>query len=190
MAYLYSRFIVPMFEDFLRAGRLVLDVGCGKGGLGAIVKTVPEKNLNPFVVGVDLELSMLKSAKLFYDDVVLASADYLPFKDRAFDAVFSIEVIEHLSEEQGYRHIAEMERTSNRLVVITTPSHFFPQDQIEGPPQIRELMKHKSYWSARYFRRRGYTVQGLYPVREWIPPLLAKKFPYLACSILVYKLKE
>jgi 16S rRNA G1207 methylase RsmC len=47
MAYLYSRFIIPMFEDFLRAGRLVLDVGCGKGGLGAIVKTVPEKKLKP-----------------------------------------------------------------------------------------------------------------------------------------------
>jgi ubiquinone/menaquinone biosynthesis C-methylase UbiE len=140
MAYLYSRFIVPMFEGFLRGGRLVLDVGCGKGGVGAIVKTVPEKKLNPLIVGVDLELSMLKSARLFYDDVVLASADYLPFRDKAFDAVFSIEVIEHLSEEQGYRHVAEIERTSKRLVVITTPSHFFPQDQVEGPPETRELM--------------------------------------------------
>jgi len=43
MAYLYSRFIVPVFEGFLRSGRFVLDVGCGKGGLGAIVKTIPEK---------------------------------------------------------------------------------------------------------------------------------------------------
>jgi cyclopropane fatty-acyl-phospholipid synthase-like methyltransferase len=58
MAYLYSRFIVPMFEDFLRVGKLVLDVGCGKGGLGAIVKTIPEKNLNPFIIGTDLKLSM------------------------------------------------------------------------------------------------------------------------------------
>jgi 16S rRNA G1207 methylase RsmC len=43
MAYLYSRFVVSMFEDFLRVRKLVLDVGCGKGGLGVIVKTVPEK---------------------------------------------------------------------------------------------------------------------------------------------------
>jgi 16S rRNA G1207 methylase RsmC len=42
MAYLYSRFLVSMFEDFLRVGKLVLDAGCGKGGLGAIIKTVPE----------------------------------------------------------------------------------------------------------------------------------------------------
>ena len=137
---------------------------------------------------MDLELSMLKSTKLFYDDVVLASADHLPFRDKAFDAVISIEVIEHLSEKQGHRHVAEIERASKRLVVITTPSHFFPQDQVKGPPQTRELMKHKSYWSAKYFRRRGYAVQGLYPAKEWIPPLLAKKFPYLACSMLVYKL--
>jgi len=38
MAYLYSRFIVSMFKNFLRDGKLVLDVGCGKGDLGAIVK--------------------------------------------------------------------------------------------------------------------------------------------------------
>jgi len=70
---------------------------------------------------------------------VLASADYLPFRDKAFDAVFSIDVIEHLSEKQGHRHVAEIERASKRLVVITTPSHFFPQDQVEGPPQNQRI---------------------------------------------------
>jgi len=43
MVYLYSRFIVPMLQGFLCSGRLVLDVGYGKGGLSAIVKTIPEK---------------------------------------------------------------------------------------------------------------------------------------------------
>jgi ubiquinone/menaquinone biosynthesis C-methylase UbiE len=188
MAYLYSRFIIPMFEAFIGSGKLVLDVGCGKGGFGAIIRTVPEKNLNPSIIGADLELSMLKKAKSFYNEVVLCSADYLPFKDRVFDAVFSIEVIEHLNEAQGHKHVAEIERVSKNLVVITTPSHFFPQDKVEGPPRVRELMKHKSYWSASYFRKRGYVVQGLYPVREWILPLLAKKFPSVACSILAYKI--
>ncbi|RSN74938.1 class I SAM-dependent methyltransferase [Candidatus Methanodesulfokora washburnensis] len=187
MAYLYSRFIVPIFEGFLCSGKLVLDVGCGKGGLGAIVKTVPEKDLNPSIIGLDLELGMLKRAKLLYDDVVLASADYLPFRDKAFDAVFSIEVIEHLNERQGHKHVIEIEHVSKGLVVITTPSHFFPQDKIQGSSRTRELMRHKSYWSAKYFKKRGYVVQGLYPVREWIPPLLARKFPYLSCSILAYR---
>jgi len=187
MAYLYSRFIVPMFESFLYNGRLVLDVGCGKGGLGAIIKTIPEKDLNPSLIGVDLELNMLKKAKFFYDDVVLASADCLPFRDRAFDAVFSIEVIEHLNERQGHKHVAEIECVSKGLVAITTPSHLFPQDKVEGSSWTRELMKHKSYWSAKYFKKRGYVVQGLHSAREWIPPLLAKKFPYLSCSILAYK---
>jgi len=96
VAYLYSRFLISIFEGFLRVGKLTLDMGCGKEGLGVIVKTVPE-NLKPLIIGVDLELSMLKSARLFYNDVVLASANYLPLRDKVFDAVLVIKVTEHLS---------------------------------------------------------------------------------------------
>jgi len=116
--------------------------------------------------------------------MILSSADRLPFKDKAFDAVFSIEVIEHLSKEQGYMHIKEIERVCRGLVVITTPAHFFPQNSCESATQ---LMKHRSLWKPREFKRLGYFVEGLHPVRELIPPLLSRKFPYLACSILAFK---
>jgi len=94
-------------------------------------------------------------------------------------------VIEHLPKEQGYYHIKEMERVSKKLVAITTPSHFFVQDACEIP-NVKSPMMHRSLWSANEFRRLGYSVEGLHPVK-YIPPLLSKGIPYLACATLAYK---
>ena len=160
----------------------MLDVGCGKGGLGAIVKTVPEKMLETRIIGLDLDLTLLRVAKVFYNRVIRGSADHLPFRDKAFDAVFCIEVIEHLDKERGINILREMERASKGLVMITTPPHFF-----SGTCLLPESMKHKSQWSPKEFKKLGYRVEGLHPAREWIPPLLSKMFPYLACSTLAYK---
>ena len=181
MAYLYSRYIVPKFEKFFRK-TLVLDVGCGKGGLGAMVKTVPHQIFETRIVGLDLDLTLLRVAKVFCDGVICGSADHLPFRNKVFDATFCIEVIEHLDKELGIDVLQEMERVSKGLVMITTPSHFF-----SGASILSESMRHKSFWSPREFKKLGYRVEGLHPAREWIPPLLSKAFPYLACSTLAYK---
>jgi len=186
MAYLYARYLIPKFEEYFRSG-LVLDVGCGKGALEAIIKTVPENSFRVEFVGVDLSLDLLSAAKSFADYVVCASADHLPFKDKTFTAVFSVEVIEHLPKETGYCLIKEMERVSNGLVAITTPSHFFIQDTCNAS-QVKHLMRHKSLWSANEFKRLGYSVEGLHPVRKYIPLFLSKKAPYLACSVLAYRI--
>jgi len=185
MAYLYSRYLIPEFEEYFRSG-LVLDLGCGKGALEAIIKTIPEHNFKSEFVGVDISLDMLLMAKSFTDYVVCASAEYLPFKDRTFAAVFSVEVIEHIPKEKGFCVIKEMERVSNGVVAITTPSHFFIQDKF-NTSQVGHYMRHESYWSVSEFKRLGYSVEGLHPVREYIPLFLSKKAPYLACSVLAYK---
>jgi len=52
MAYLYSRYLIPRFETYFYKG-LILDVGCGKGGIEAIIKTIPEKEFKCEFVGID-----------------------------------------------------------------------------------------------------------------------------------------
>jgi ubiquinone/menaquinone biosynthesis C-methylase UbiE len=184
MAYLYSNYLIPKFEEYLHSG-LILDVGCGKGGLEAIVKTVPEKDFNCEFVGVDASLEMLSVAKSFVDHVVCASADHLPFKDKAFDAVFSIEVIEHLPKDKGYSLIQEIERVSRGLVAITTPSHFFSLDS--SSTGFDSFMEHYSFWRASEFKRKGYLVEGIQPARDYIPRFLSKRIPYLANTTIFYK---
>jgi SAM-dependent methyltransferase len=183
MAFLYSEYLIPKFEKYLNSS-LILDVGCGKGGLRAIVKTVPEKNFTSEFVGVDAHLVLLSKAKRFMDHVICASGAYLPFKEKTFDAVFSIEVIEHLPKEEGYSLINEIERISRGLIVFTTPSHFFALTTDEG--SLDSFMTHKSFWSASEFKKRGYLVEGIRPARDYIPSCISKKYPYFANTTLAY----
>lgn len=90
------------------------------------------------------------------------------FKDRSFDLVFALDVIEHLEKPDGGRMLSEMERVARRRVLIFTPNGFYPQES-DDPWQV-----HRSGWTHADFRPRGYTVglvdfdygkHGLEPLR-------------------------
>lgn len=70
-------------------GRLVLDLGCGKGRFAAHLRDRGAR-----VVGLDLSAAMLDRATGL--DRVRASARRLPFADSTFHAVVAIEVLEHV----------------------------------------------------------------------------------------------
>jgi len=48
-------------------------------------------------------------------------------------------------------------------------------------------MRHRSLWKKHELEKLGYRVRGVKPVREWIPPLIARYFPYFACDIMAIK---
>jgi len=55
---------------------------------------------------------------------LVGSIAAIPLPDRAIDAVYCVEVIEHTGVEPGY--VAELCRISNDVLVITTPNKVFP----------------------------------------------------------------
>ena len=55
------------------------------------------------------------------DDFVLASATALPFRDRAYDAVVSLDVLEHIPPGLRSLAVGEMARVAARIAVITCP---------------------------------------------------------------------
>lgn len=111
----------------LKAQDNVLEVGSGSG-LGTIFLAQHVKH----VTGVEIKASDYESAcKVNRRDnvefVLKSIFDYKPVKP--FDAVVSLDVIEHLSEEEGKKFVGQLARLCkpDGIVIVGTPSiHSYP----------------------------------------------------------------
>jgi 2-polyprenyl-3-methyl-5-hydroxy-6-metoxy-1,4-benzoquinol methylase len=109
------------YTDVLRmvgkAGR-VLDVGCYVGVVGAMMMRQGNE-----VYGIDAYRDGVEMAKQRGIKAQVASAEAgLPFEDAFFDAVYSMDVIEHIVDTD--RYVSEMKRVlrPGGSLVITTPN--------------------------------------------------------------------
>ncbi len=169
----------------------ILDLGCGYG-----VYTKLLSEMATFAVGLDVEFNFIKEAKKknSSDDIefVLASGEYLPFKNEVFDSVFLIETLEHVPHDG--RVLREVYRVLKRdgEVIITVPNKYFPFEThsikiygriIEPPIPLFSWLPNKI--RKNYERARVYTTNGLTKLLEeigfciysctYIPPLLIGK---------------
>ncbi len=72
-------------------GRLILDAGCGTG----LIARRLERDYH-HIVGTDLSFGMLRKARERCQRVIQADLASLPFKDEAFDGLFSFKVLAHI----------------------------------------------------------------------------------------------
>ena len=92
---------------------LLLDVGCGDGSFNHVLNKVQ-------YIGVDINRQVIKKAKSRGIEVMLASCDYLPFKDETFDVCSMIEVIEHLYfPKRALREIHRVLKKNGKLLLAT-----------------------------------------------------------------------
>ena len=93
-------------------GSQILDLGCGKGRFA-----VPLAERGANVVGVDLSQAMLMHA--WSTPRARASASRLPFADASFDAVFAVEVVEHVRDVRAVLLEARrVLRPGGQLVIV------------------------------------------------------------------------
>ena len=132
----------------------VLDVGCGK------VMTLRWLGVK-HATGIEGYAPDLEEARRCHshDELVLGNVLELDrhFKPGQFDAVIAMDVIEHLTKEDGLRLMRAMEDIARRKVVFLTPSGFLPQHHIEKS----DLQEHLSGWEAAEMKQHGYEVIGL-----------------------------
>lgn len=74
----------------------------------------------------------------------------------AWDAIVAAEIIEHMSVEDGDT-LLELLSTHTEVPVVTTPTSWMPQGEIEGNPHQR----HVSYWTPQMFAERGWQTVEL-----------------------------
>jgi len=115
----------------LVSGFEVLDAGCGEGYGSAMLA-----DAGGTVVGVDLEPDVVEHATVRYPRVRFQTADLLalPFPDESFDAVVSLQVIEHLQRAREF--VSECARVlrPGGLLVLSTPNRItFSPEGIRNP---------------------------------------------------------
>jgi ubiquinone/menaquinone biosynthesis C-methylase UbiE len=134
----------------------LLDVGCGeRSPLHLFSREIPR------TVGVDAHGPSLEASRRagIHTDYVQTDVTGIGerFEPRSFDCVVLLDVIEHLSKEDGERMLEAMERIARRKVIVFTPNGLLPQPPEPGNP----LQEHISGWTAEEMRRRGYEVTGI-----------------------------
>ena len=131
----------------------VLDVGCG-----------PTSRLRHFgfrhLAGIEGYLPSLEAARKNGTHHELVQGDVRSlenyFQAGQFDACVALDVIEHLTKEDGMKLMRSMERCASKRVVFLTPKGFLPQRHTAND----DLQEHLSGWEVEEMRSLGYEVIG------------------------------
>lgn len=97
----------------------ILDLGCGIGFYSREIE-----NLNSLVVGVDFSIEALKCGKKEYRIKNLVCADILklPFRDKSFDKILLVEVVEHIEDQDRlFSEINRVLKADGELLLTTSP---------------------------------------------------------------------
>ena len=134
--------------------RTCLDVGCGSGS--------PVRFLDfRHRVGIDGHEPSLARAKEAgtHDEYHVCNAQDIGqrFSDDQFDCCIALDLIEHLSKDDGYKLLEQMERIASRKVLIFTPNGFLRQESENG-----DMQAHLSGWDAREMQSLGFIVVGMH----------------------------
>jgi SAM-dependent methyltransferase len=143
----YSQLLSPQLADLagVRSGQRALDVGCGPGALtGELVARLGPES----VAAVDPSEPFVEAARARNPsvDVRQASAEQLPFPDRAFDATLAQLVVHFMADPVA--GLAEMARVTRRDGVVAAcvwdhaggqgPLGVFWQAARELAPDVRD----------------------------------------------------
>lgn len=172
---------VHLFEKYLSKNpEVVLEIGIGQGGFSSSVK----KLLQPqYVFGLDYERDWLDIAKVrdFDIECVVADGRKMPFKNDAFDLMYSAYTLEHIPGVEAV--VKETARVSNEAFYIFGPSSWSPFDfHFEKAPLIpmlpRQLGKKLAYhWKVA---RTGYDytrkeISDEYDLMNYMSPRFFEK---------------
>lgn len=133
---------------------VVLDVGCGFGEWGFMMRTI--KRGSPYLIGVDIwrpYLERIHPLKI-YDELIEVKIPHIPLKEKSIDISVACEILEHLSKNAGCELMAELQRVTEKTIIVSTPLNY-PQEEVRGNP----YEKHVTDWSPKDFIRHGYETK-------------------------------
>jgi 2-polyprenyl-3-methyl-5-hydroxy-6-metoxy-1,4-benzoquinol methylase len=164
----------------------LLDIGCGRGVIGALFNVYRE---NRHSVGVDAWPPYLKEARKYYNLVIDSDlrTNWPILSNEKFDVGCFIEVIEHFPKQRGHEVLQLLEHHCKR-VIVSTPGRFFRQNAYDKNPG----QQHVSAWTRKEFEALGYQLatEPVPILGHYLRSLSWRVFPRLFqtdMTILAYK---
>lgn len=148
-------FYFNQLKNNLKDCKTILDVGCGSNSpLQEIPKHFSSVGVDIF--GPSIEESKRKKIHDTYKKINILKIDTI-FKEKSFDAVICLDVIEHFTKKEALQLIKKMEKIAKKKVILLTPNGFYHQDMHEHNP----YQVHKSGWFTKDLQKLQYSVYGL-----------------------------
>lgn len=150
--------VAPAFEKHfeLKAGDSLLDVGCAKGFMmHDFARLIP----GLVVKGVDVsDYAIETTIEDMREHVQVADAVSLPFPDKSFDVVISINSIHNLARAECATSLKEIQRVARRGAFITVDAYRDEDERrrMEAWNLTAKTIMHVDEWKA-FFADCGYT---------------------------------
>lgn len=150
--------VIPTLEAHcgLSATSSVLDVGCAKGFM---MHDLAELIPGITVKGVDVSAYAIENAiEDMRPHVQVADARSLPFPDKSFDAVISINTVHNLVRDECAQALREIERVSRGHSYITVDAYRTDEEKerMHAWNLTAQTIMHVDEWKA-FFAEVGYT---------------------------------
>lgn len=129
----------------------ILEIGSGSLGIAPYIGKP--------IIGIDVDFA---GPQIDILTKIRGSATKIPFKNKSFNIVLMVDVLEHLPTKERKKAIEEAVRVSNRLLVIATP---------EGKLSEQEDHYLSKYYKRVYGKEFPFYIEHLgygLPRREWI----------------------
>jgi len=150
--------VIPTFQSHFRldSNSSLLDVGCAKGfmmhDLAALIPGITVKGIDISQYAIDNAIEDMKP------HVQVANAINLPFPDKSFDIVISINTIHNLERHELATALREIQRVAIRGAFITVDAY---RDDAERERMLAwnltaKTIMHVDEW-AEFFEEVGYT---------------------------------
>jgi cyclopropane fatty-acyl-phospholipid synthase-like methyltransferase len=144
-----QRNIIITCQSLIDDDYTILDIGCG---LKLLTKLLVCKKL----IGIDIWADYLTDDDIAGD---IRQLDKL-IEPKSFDVVIAIDIIEHLTEEEGLKLLCDMENIARKKIIIVTPTYWSSNVETIKDPKIWSYNNpynyHKSFWSVEDFFKQGY----------------------------------
>jgi 2-polyprenyl-3-methyl-5-hydroxy-6-metoxy-1,4-benzoquinol methylase len=185
-------YLVPPTVRVLRetGARVVLDLGCGNGSLTALLQ-----HWNFFVVGCDASASGIALARQAYPTVDFFEHDIsnpLPASfEGAYDAVVSLEVVEHLMQPRNLVERAYSALRPGGVLIMSTPYHGYWKNLALALTNKFDAHWHplRDFGHVKFFSRETLSQlarEAGFSVRDF---LRVGRIPAFACSMIVVSVK-